>query len=127
MQFSEFELVRDSYGAEYGKRAGAQITIVTTSGTNRLHGSAYEFLRNSDLDARNFFDQGNVAPFQGNVFGGSLGGPLKKNKTFIFGNYEGFPATSWLSNVTLVPDNASRASAVGASNRCLPLAGPKRP
>ncbi len=107
----EFELVKDNYGAEYGKRAGAQITIVTTSGTNQFHGSAYEFLRNSVLDARNFFDQKNVAQFQRNVFGAALGGPIRKNKTFLFGNYEGFRQRLGLSNVTLVPDNASRNAA----------------
>ena len=108
----EFELVKDNYGAEYGKRSGAQIAIVTTSGTNQLHGSLYEFLRNSALDARNFFDQKDVPQFQRNVFGGSLGGPIKANKTFIFGNYEGFRQRLGLSNVTLVPDNASRVAAV---------------
>jgi hypothetical protein len=117
----EFELVKDNYGAEYGKRAGAQITIVTTSGTNQLHGTLYEFLRNSDLDARNFFDQKSVAQFQRNVFGGSLGGPIRKNKTFIFGNYEGFRQRLGLSNVTLVPDNASRASAVASVQPLLQL------
>jgi hypothetical protein len=108
----EFELVKDTYGAAYGKRSGAQVSIVTTSGTNELHGSAYEFLRNSALDARNFFDNGPVPPFRRNVFGGSLGGPLKKNKTFLFGNYEGFRQSLALSNVTLVPDDAARAKAV---------------
>lgn len=117
----EFELVKDNYGAEYGKRSGAQVTIVTTSGSNQLHGTLYEFLRNSDLDARNFFDQKNVAPFQRNVFGGSLGGPIKRNKTFIFGNYEGFRQRLGLSNVTLVPDNASRASAVASVQPLLNL------
>jgi Carboxypeptidase regulatory-like domain len=117
----EFELVKDNYGAEYGKRAGAQIAIVTTSGTNQLHGSLYEFLRNSDLDARNFFDRQSVPQFQRNVFGGSLGGPIRKNKTFIFGNYEGFRQRLGLSNVTLVPDNASRAAAVASVQPLLNL------
>ena len=117
----EFELVKDNYGAEYGKRAGAQIAIVTTSGTNQLHGSLYEFLRNSDLDARNFFDRQSVPQFQRNVFGGSLGGPIRKNKTFIFGNYEGFRQRLGLSNVTLVPDNASRAAAVASVKPLLNL------
>ena len=86
----EFNVLTDTYPAEYGKRSGAQVTVVTQSGTNDLHGSLFEFLRNSDLDARNFFDQGSVPPFRRNQFGGSLGGPLKKNKLFLFGNYEGF-------------------------------------
>ena len=60
----EFNVVTDTYGAEYGKRPGGQVSIVTASGTNQLHGSVYEFLRNSDLDARNFFDQGPIPQFQ---------------------------------------------------------------
>ena len=117
----EFEVVKDTYGAEYGKRAGAQVNIVTTSGTNDLHGTLYEFLRNSALDARNYFDNGGVPPFRRNVFGGSLGGPVKKNKTFLFGNYEGFRQSLALSNVTLVPDNATRTAAVASVQPLLKL------
>src|SRR6185312_3113129 len=117
----EFELVKDTYGAEYGKRAGAQVSIVTTSGSNDPHGTVYEFLRNSALDARNFFDHGPVPPFRRNVFGGSLGGPIKKNKTFVFGNYEGFRQSLALSNVTLVPDNAVRAAAAPSVQPILAL------
>jgi Carboxypeptidase regulatory-like domain len=108
----EFNVVTDTYGAEYGKRPGGQVSIVTASGTNEMHGSVYEFLRNSVLDARNFFDQGNIPQFQRNVFGAALGGPLKKNKLFLFGNYEGYRQHLGVSDVTLVPDGASRASAV---------------
>lgn len=100
----EFNVLTDTYSAEYGKRSGAQVNVVTQSGTNALHGSVFEFLRNSDLDARNFFDQGSVPPFRRNQFGGSLGGPIKKDKLFIFGNYEGFRQSLALSNVTVVPD-----------------------
>jgi hypothetical protein len=117
----EFEVVKDTYGAEYGKRPGAQVSIVTASGTNQFHGTAYEFVRNSALDARNFFDQGSIPDFQRNVFGGSLGGPIKKDKIFIFGNYEGFRQDLGLSDVTLVPDNASRASAVASVQPLLAL------
>src|SRR5215468_6758339 len=117
----EFEVVKDTYGAEYGKRAGAQVSIVTTSGTNQFHGSAYEFLRNSAFDARNFFDAGQIPHFERNVFGGSLGGPLKKDRGFLFGNYEGFRQVLGLSNVTLVPDSASRASATPSVQPLLAL------
>src|ERR1700724_1967152 len=86
----EFSVVRDAYGAEYGKRPGAQVSIVTASGTNQLHGNVYEFVRNDALDARNFFDHGGIPPFRRNEFGGSFGGPIRKEKTFLFGNYEGF-------------------------------------
>ena len=101
----EFNLLQHSYGAEYGKRAGGHVSIVTSSGTNQLHGSAFEYLRNSALDARNFFDATNGAPpFKRNQFGGSLGGPLKKDKAFLFGNYEGFRQRLAVSNVAVVPD-----------------------
>jgi hypothetical protein len=108
----EFNVVSDAYGAEYGKRPGGQVSIVTASGTNQLHGTAYDFLRNSDLDARNFFDQGSIPQFQRNEFGAALGGPIRKDKIFLFGNYEGYRQNLGLSDVTLVPDNAARALTV---------------
>jgi hypothetical protein len=104
----EFNVVTDTYGASYGKRDGAQVSIVTTSGTNELHGTGFEFIRNSALDARNYFDAGSIPEFQRNQFGGSLGGPIKKDKLFLFGNYEGFRQNWGLSAVTLVPDNQAR-------------------
>jgi len=117
----EFSVVKDTYGAEYGKRPGAQVNIVTASGTNDFHGNVYEFLRNSALDARNFFDHGSIPAFRRNVFGGSLGGPIRRDKTFLFGNYEGFRQTLGLSDLTLVPDAASRASAVASVQPLLAL------
>ena len=117
----EFSVVKDTYGAEYGKRPGAQVNIVTASGSNEFHGNAYEFLRNSALDARNFFDHGSIPAFRRNVFGGSLGGPIRKDKTFLFGNYEGFRQTLGLSDLTLVPDATSRASAVPSIQPLLAL------
>lgn len=104
----EFNVVSDTYGAGYGKRDGAQVSIVTTSGTNQLHGTGFEFLRNSALDARNYFDQGTIPEFQRNQFGGSLGGPVRKEELFLFGNYEGFHQAWGLSAVTLVPDKEAR-------------------
>src|SRR6266478_812498 len=117
----EFSVIKDTYGAEYGKRPGAQINIVTASGTNQLHGAAYEFLRNSALDARNFFDHGDIPHFERNVFGGSAGGPIVKDKAFIFGNYEGFRQILGLSDLTLVPDDMSRANAVASVRPLLAL------
>ncbi len=117
----EFSVIKDTYGAEYGKRPGAQINIVTASGTNQLHGAAYEFLRNSALDARNFFDHGAIPGFRRNVFGGSLGGPIKREKTFSFVNYEGFRQSLGLSDLSLVPDDASRAKAVASIQPLLSL------
>lgn len=104
----EFNVVSDDYGAEYGKRAGAQVSIVTTSGTNFVHGSGFEFFRNSAFDARNFFDRAAIPPFQRNQFGGALGGPLRRNRIFLFGNYEGFRQNLHISDLTLVPDNQAR-------------------
>jgi carboxypeptidase family protein len=104
----EFNVLTDTYPAEYGKRAGAQVSAVTQSGTNALHGSLYEFLRNSALDARNFFTQGSIPPFRQNQFGGAAGGPLRKDRLFLFGNYEGFRQALALSNVSVVPDQEAR-------------------
>ena len=107
----EFNVLRDSYGAEYGKRPGGQVIIVTQSGTNQLHGSAYEFLRNNALDAPNYFDQGSAPLFQRNQFGAALGGPIRKDKTFVFGNYEGLRQHLHQTSAAFVPDAASRAAA----------------
>ncbi len=108
----EFNLDRDTYAAEYGKKPGGQVSIVTQSGTNQFHGSVYEFLRNSDLDERNYFDAGASAPpFQRNQFGVAAGGPISKNKTFVFGNYEGFRQNLHETSVALVPDAQSRTDA----------------
>ena len=108
----EFNVASDSYGASFGKRDGAQVSIVTSSGTNQFHGTAFEFLRNSALDARNYFDAGSIPPFQRNQFGGSVGGPIRHDKAFLFGNYEGFRQNWNLSAVTFVPDDQARAGYV---------------
>lgn len=117
----EFVVVQNNYGAEYGKRPGAQVNIVTASGGNELHGAVYEFLRNSAMDARNFFDFGNIPEFQRNNFGAALGGPLKKDKSFLFGNYEGFRQNLGLSNLSFVPDATSRAAALSSIQPLLAL------
>ncbi len=106
----EFNVLGDTYGAEYGKRAGGQINVVTSSGTNQWHGDLFEFLRNSDFDARNFFDQTiGTPPFKRNQFGGTLGGPIKKDKLFVFGNYEGFRQALAFSSTAVVPSANARA------------------
>ena len=107
----EFNVLRDSYGAEFGKRPGGQVIIVTQSGSNQLHGALFEFLRNNALDAPNFFDQGDAPPFERDQFGTSLGGPIRKNKTFAFGNYEGFRQHLHQTSLAFVPDLPSRAAA----------------
>jgi hypothetical protein len=107
----EFNVQRNSYGAEFGKRPGAQVVIVTQSGTNQWHGTAFEFLRNNVLDAKNFFDQGSAPPFRRNQFGASMGGPVQKDNTFLFGNYEGFRQSLHQTSAAFVPDLTSRANA----------------
>ncbi|HUA17845.1 MAG TPA: TonB-dependent receptor [Bryobacteraceae bacterium] len=104
----EFNLLTDSYGAEYGKRPGAQVLIVTQSGSNQMHGSLYEFLRNNDLDAPNYFDHGSPPGFQRNQFGLAAGGPIKKDKTFLFANFEGLQQHLHQTGVDLVPDANAR-------------------
>ncbi len=109
----EYNVVQHTYGAEYGKRAGAQVVVVSSSGTNQLHGAVFEYLRNGALDARNFFETAK-GPFKRNQFGGELGGPLKKDKAFLFGNYEGFRERWNVPNIANVPDAQARLG-------CLPL------
>jgi hypothetical protein len=105
---AEFQVLTNTYGAQYGG-SGAIINQVTKSGTNSLHGSVYEFLRNSALDARNYFDPpGSVPPFRRNQFGGTLGGPLKKDKLFFFANYEGLRQGLANTITAFVPDSNAR-------------------
>jgi hypothetical protein len=98
----EFKVQTGSYSAEMGGAGGGQINIVTKAGTNQLHGTAYEFLRNSALDARTFNDMGANFLVQNN-FGGSVGGPLRRNKTFFFINYEGLRRTKADTMTDTVP------------------------
>lgn len=105
----EFNVLKDTYSPEFGKRPGAQVNIVTMSGGQTYHGSAFWFHRNSALDARNFFDLGEgVPPFVRNNFGGSIGGPIVKDKTYFFFNGEFFRERQGLSSVAFVPDENAR-------------------
>ena len=103
----EYRLLTSNYSAEYGQVAGGIMTAVTRSGTNALHGSAFEFLRNSVLDARDFFDA-DVPPFKRNQFGGTLGGPIRTDRTFFFGNYEGLRQRLGSTIFMRVPTPAAR-------------------
>jgi hypothetical protein len=109
----EFNVLRDSYGAEYGKHPGAQVAIVTASGTNQFHGTAFDFLRNNALDAPNYFDQGSAPRFQRSQFGAAAGGALKKDTTFLFVNYEGFRESLDQTAVTDVPDANQKPTCTG--------------
>lgn len=104
----EFRLMTSNYSAEFGQVSGGVMTAVTKSGTNALHGSAFEYLRNSALDARSFFDVGGVKPFKRNQFGFTLGGPIKKDRTFFFGSYEGLRQRLANTVITRVPTLAAR-------------------
>jgi len=108
----EFRVMSHAYSAEYGRAAGGVINIVTKSGTNQLNGSVFEFLRNSKLDARNFFDRdqnnptvrSSPPPFKRNQFGFSAGGPIKRDHSFFFGNYEGLRQRLTNTVITSVPN-----------------------
>jgi hypothetical protein len=104
----EFSVLTSNYSAEYGRTSGGVVNAITRSGTNQFHGSAYEFLRNSALDARNFFDRGTIPPFKRNQFGASAGGPIRKDKIFVFGDYEGIRQSKGITNVDTVPSVAAR-------------------
>src|SRR5437870_917821 len=108
---AEFQTLTNTYSAEFGGN-GAVINSATKSGTNSFHGSLYEFLRNSALDARNFFEQKSPAPFRRNQFGASVGGPVKRDKAFFFFNYEGLRQHLDHSFQAFVPTLAVRTQAV---------------
>jgi hypothetical protein len=106
----EFNLNKTNYSAEFGSKSGGVINVVTKSGTNTLHGDAYEFVRNNIFDARNFFAPAGqpAPPFHENQFGGALGGPVIRNRTFFFINYEGQIIRESLAHIFSVPTGAER-------------------
>src|SRR6202140_930573 len=108
----EFSILTTNYSTEYGRTSGGVISAITKSGTNQFHGDVYEFLRNSALDAANFFDNANNAtkpPLRRNQYGGSAGGAIQKDKTFIFGDYEGVQQALGTTTIDTVPSPAARA------------------
>src|SRR5216684_1199149 len=106
----EFQVLTNSYSAEFGRSAGGVINAVTRAGGNQFHGSLFEFLRNSALDAKNFFDPATrpIPPFKRNQFGGVLGGPIHKDRTFFFGAFESLIDRLGVTGVTSVPTLAAR-------------------
>ncbi len=116
----EFSVLTSNYSAEYGKTSGGVVNAITRSGGNRFHGSLYEFTRNSIFDARNYFDQeqlnaldpDRIPPFKRNQFGGALGGPIIKNRTFFFADYEGIRQSKGISSLNFVPSVAARSGSV---------------
>jgi hypothetical protein len=111
----EFRVVTNAYSADYGRSMGGIINIATRSGSNAFHGSAFEFFRDSALDARNFFDVGDAPPFTRHQYGASVGGPIRRGKIFFFGGYERLQEDLGLTLITTVPTAAVRAGAVNPS------------
>jgi hypothetical protein len=123
----EFSVITSNYSAEYGKTSGGVVNAITRSGTNTFHGSGYEFVRNSALDAANFFENAGglpKAPFTRNQFGGTIGGPIVKNHTFFFADYEGIRQSKGITNKNIVPTASARQgtlhydTAVGPPSGC---------
>lgn len=106
---AEFNIQKSIYPAEYGGKASATISAIIKSGSNDVHGAIYEFFRNEKLDARNYFDPSRVPPYRHNQFGATLGGPIKSNRTFFFGSYEGLRVRQSLTQEFSVPSMAVRA------------------
>ncbi len=117
----QFSVLTSDYTAEYGRTSGAVINAITKSGTNQLHGTAYFFDRDSIFDARNYFDGPTIPPFRRTQFGASAGAPLRKDRSFIFADYEGIRQSLSNSGTIHVPDAAARASAVAAVQPYLAL------
>ena len=116
----EFSVVTSNYSAEYGRTSGGVINAISRSGTNQFHGTAYEFLRNSALDARNFFDQATIPSFRRNQFGASGGVPIKKDRLFIFADYEGLRQSLGVTGLTNVPSQDARNGIIKAGNPAPP-------
>ena len=112
----EFSVLTTNYSADYGKTSGGVVNAVTRSGTNQFHGSVYEFLRNSALDAKNYFDQGTIPPFKRNQFGGTIGGPIVQDHTFFFADYEGIRQAKGISTVATVPSANARQGNLSSGN-----------
>lgn len=109
---SEFRVVTNAYSADYGRSMGGVISVVTKTGSNDIRGSAFEFFRDSAMDSRNFFDRGDPAPFTRHQFGGTVGGPIRRNKLFFFGGIERLQEDLSTTTLTTVPSEAARSGAL---------------
>jgi hypothetical protein len=112
----EFSVLTSNYTAEYGRTSGGVVNAITRSGSNAYHGDVYEFLRNSALDARNYFDAATIPPFRRNQFGAAGGGPIRKDHTFFFADYEGLRQNLGVTNVTTVPSQDARNGIIHNAN-----------
>src|SRR6202034_1333711 len=115
---AEFRILTSNFDAEHGEFSGGQIDVVTKSGTNELHGDVFEFLRNTDLDARNYFSPSRGA-FDQNQFGATIGGPIRRNKVFFFADYQGTRSTQGIDTgeipVPSLQDRTGNLSDVASS------------
>jgi hypothetical protein len=121
----EFSVLTSNYSADYGRTAGGVVNAITRSGTNQFHGSVYEFLRNDKLDAANFFENaGGIrkASFRQNQFGVSAGGPIRKDKLFVFGDYEGLRYRKGIPTKIFVPSDAARLGILAGGTALDPTA-----
>jgi hypothetical protein len=107
---AEFRILTNNFDAEYGNYSGGQINVITKSGTNQFHGNVFEFLRNTHLDAANFFESGHRGSYHQNQFGGTFGGPIKKDKLFFFADYQG---NRWIQALPHVISGAPSAALIG--------------
>src|SRR3954466_2275886 len=114
---AEFKVITSNFSAEYGRVGGAVVNVVMRSGTNQVHGTLYEFLRNTELNAVGYFkpNGGVKPPLQRNQFGGTIGGPIVRNKTFFFGDYEGFRSIQKVLNFATIPSLADRSGVLPAT------------
>ena len=125
----EFEVLTSTYDASFGRNAGGQVSVVLKSGTNRFHGSVYEFIRNKSVDARNYFVPPNEddPQYQRNQFGFSLGGPVRKDRTFFFSDYEGRRVREGITRGAVVPTPQERAGDFSLSRLQVPFPDGKIP
>lgn len=121
---AEFRILTNNFDAEYGNYSGGQVNVITKSGTNQLHGNAFEFLRNTSLDARNYFDPvGQKGAYHQNQFGGTLGGPIKRGKLFFFADYQGNRKVVGVTQKVGLPSLAQRSGDFSALADALAAAG----
>ena len=113
---SEFSVLTSNYSSEYGRTSGGVINAITRTGSNAFHGAGFGFFRDSSLDARNYFDAATKPPLRRYQFGGSAGGPIIKDKTFIFGNYEGLRLNQGVTFSDTVPSQAARNGQLSTGN-----------
>src|SRR5438552_4991234 len=117
----EFSVLTGNYSAEYGRTSGGVVNAISKSGTNQFHGDLYEFLRNQKLDANDFFSNASgqpKPPYKRNQFGAAAGGPIRKDRTFIFGDYEGIRQSQGIvGSAAVVPSDAARAGNLANGQR----------